>query len=35
LALDVKVYSEENEEVAIKEYVEEEMEEALPVNLEG
>ena len=35
LGLDVKVYSEGNEEVALKEYVEEEIEDELPVNIEG
>jgi len=35
LGLDVKVYSDGNEEVALKEYVEEELEDELPVNIEG
>ena len=35
LGLDVKVYSENNEEVELKEYVEEEIEDDLPVNIEG
>ena len=35
LGLDVKVYSKDNEEVALKEYVEEEIDEDLPVNIEG
>ena len=35
LGLDVKVYSKDNEEVALKEYVEDEIDEELPVNIEG
>ena len=35
LGLDVKVYSKDNEEVTLKEYVEEEIDEELPVNIEG
>ena len=35
LGLDVKVYSKDNEEVALKEYVEEEIDDELPVNIEG
>jgi len=35
LGLDVKVYSDGNEEVALKEYVEEELDDELPVNIEG
>ncbi len=35
LGLDVKVYSEGNEEVELKEYVEDEIDDELPVNIEG